>query len=196
LTNKVNKLQTGPSLPTISSDLTLVWDFIAKWGGNWMWEGTDATQQTKTDTTWIAKGMKGGTLIGTTDGLYDRKRVNNLYGVDWIIFCKKTGLRLTGSFWERSLTASSFQAEMFSLCALHLLVCAITEFHGVNKWTATMSCNNKQTLSLSSHHKGRIQPSAKCADITRNFCSTKQTYKGSFNYVYVYGHMDQHLPWN
>jgi hypothetical protein len=73
-----------------------------------MWEGIDATQQTKADTTWIAAGMKGGTLIWMTDGSYNRKRANNLSGVDWIIFCTKTGLRLTGSFWERSCTASSF----------------------------------------------------------------------------------------
>jgi hypothetical protein len=66
-----------------------------------MWEGIDATQQTKTDTTWIAKGIKGGTLIWLTDRPYDRKRANNLSGVGWIIFCKKMGLRLTGSFWER-----------------------------------------------------------------------------------------------
>jgi hypothetical protein len=51
LMNKVNKLQEGPSLPTIPSDPTSFWDSIAKWGRNWMWEGIDITQQTKTDTT-------------------------------------------------------------------------------------------------------------------------------------------------
>ncbi len=49
--NNVNRLQEGLPLPTISSDLTLFWVFIAKWGRNWMWEGIDATQQTKMDTT-------------------------------------------------------------------------------------------------------------------------------------------------
>jgi hypothetical protein len=58
-----------------------------------------------------------------------------------------------------------------------------------------MCCNNKRALMLSSHHKGRIRPSAKCTDIRRNFHATKQTYQGGFKYVHVYGHMDQHLSW-
>jgi hypothetical protein len=92
--NNVNRLQEGPPLLLISSDPTLFWDFIAKWGGNWMWEGIDATQQTKTDTTWIAMGMKGRTLIWMTDMSYNRKRANDLSGVGWIIFCTKTSLQL------------------------------------------------------------------------------------------------------
>jgi hypothetical protein len=80
-------LQEGPPLPTISSDPTLFWDFIAKWGRNWIWEGIDTTQQTKMDTTWIAMGMKQGTLIWMTDRSYDRKTANDLSGISWIIFC-------------------------------------------------------------------------------------------------------------
>jgi hypothetical protein len=58
-----------------------------------------------------------------------------------------------------------------------------------------MCCDNKCTLMLSSHHRGRIRPSAKCADIRRNFQATKQTYQWGFKYVHGYGHMDQHLSW-
>jgi hypothetical protein len=60
--NNVNGFQEEPPLPRISSDPALFWDFIAKWGGNWTWEGIDITQQTKMDTTWIAVGMMGETL--------------------------------------------------------------------------------------------------------------------------------------
>jgi hypothetical protein len=84
---------------------------------------------------------------------------------------------------------------MLGLCALHLLAHAIAEFHGVNEWAATMSFHNKQALYLLSHHNGRIQPSTKCAKIRRNFCATKQIYKGSFKYVHMYGYMNQQLPW-
>ncbi len=66
---------------------------------------------------------------------------------------------------KKTLTASSFHAEMLGLCLLHLLVCAITEYHNAETRSAVMSCNNKQALELSSHHKRRIQPSTKCADI-------------------------------
>jgi hypothetical protein len=97
---------------------------------------------------WIAEGLKAGTLMRTTDGSYHRKQVADLSGVGWIIFCKKTGLWLTGSFWEKSPTASSFHAEMLPLCSLCLLVHAIAEYHNVKTWSAVMPCNNKWALEL------------------------------------------------
>ncbi len=69
-------------------------------GGHWC-----NTKRTKEDTTWIEEGMQEGTLIWTTDGSYDRKRVVDLLGAGWIIFCKQAGLNLTGLFWEMSPTA-------------------------------------------------------------------------------------------
>jgi hypothetical protein len=56
-----------------------------------------------------------------------------------------------------------------------------------------ISCDNKWALELSSHHKGRIEPRAKCANIRWNFNATKQTYLGSLTYVHIYGHIDNYL---
>jgi hypothetical protein len=78
---------------------------------------------------------------------------------------------------------------------LHLLAWEISEYYRVERLSSTMCCDNKRALLLLSHHKGRIRLSAKCADIRRNFCTTKQAYQGGFKYVHVYGHMDQHLSW-
>jgi hypothetical protein len=103
---------------------------------------------------WVADGMMAGTLIWTTNESYNRKRATNLSGVGWIIFCRATGRRITGSFWERSSTASSFQAEMLGLCALHHLARAITEHYNLGRWSAMICCNNKRALLLSSHHRG------------------------------------------
>ncbi len=85
---------------------------------------------------------------------------------------------------------------MLGLACLHLLARGIAEFYQINKWLAIILCDNKKALELLSHHHQRIQPSAKCADIRRSFHSTKQTYCGGFQYVHIYGHMDQYLPWD
>jgi hypothetical protein len=45
------------------------------------------------------------------------------------------------------------------------------------------------------HHKRRIRPSAKYADIRWSFHATKQTYSGFFHYVHVYGPMNKYLSW-
>jgi hypothetical protein len=84
---------------------------------------------------------------------------------------------------------------MLGLCARHLLAREITEHYNLGRWSAMMCCNNKRALLLSSHHKGRICLSTKCADICRSFKATKQTYQGGFKYIHVYRHMDQHLKW-
>jgi hypothetical protein len=106
--NSMNKLHEGPPPVLPQTKSILFWDYISKWDRTWMWEDINATQRTKEDTTWIAKGMQEETLIWTTDGSYDRKRAVDLLGVSWIIFCKWTGLHLKGMFWERLPTASPF----------------------------------------------------------------------------------------
>jgi hypothetical protein len=162
---RVNRLQEGP--PPMSTPETPVsfWTFIKSWGGNWMWRDVSNGNKPKDEMQWVAEGMTAGTLIWTTDGSYDRKKAADLSGVGWIIFCKATGQRITGSFWEQSSTASLFRAEMLQLCTLHLLARALSEHNTLGRWTATICCNNKWALLLSSHHNGRIRPSAKCTDI-------------------------------
>ncbi len=155
-----------------------------------MWEGIDDDQDTKSDMTWIAEGMTHNLLIWVTDSSYDRKKAQHLSRVGWIIFCTRTGLRLMGTFWEKSTGENSYCVEMLGLCALHLLAQAVSEFYKVDKWAAILYCDNKCALELSSHHRRCIRPSAKCADIRQNLRAIKQSFTGNFKYIHVYGHMD------
>jgi hypothetical protein len=126
---KVDKLNKGVPLvkgPLLPPDF---WEFLDTWGGTWMWENIDDSQQSKHNLSWLVEGMESNTLTWVTNGSYNRKRAADLCGVRWIIFCSKTGQKLTGTFWERSPSASSYRAEMLGLCALHLLARALTEFY-------------------------------------------------------------------
>jgi len=148
--NNRSDLAVGPSKP---SDF---WEFLHSWGGKWMWEGIDNSQSTKHDMTWAVDGMKNHTLIWVTDGSYDKDRAIDICSVGWIIFCTATGNRLTGLCWERSNGPSSYIGEMLGLCALHLFARALSEYFKVNKWRATICCNNQRALECSSHHPQRI----------------------------------------
>jgi hypothetical protein len=185
---KVNKLQEVPSFADATKEYTIFWDFIQSWGGSWMWDDIDFVQETTQELKWVAQGMQNNTLVWTTDRSYNRKRAANLTGVGWIIFCKRTGLWMTGTFWEKPPSASLFRAKMLGLCCLHLLVRAVAEFFGTGQWEAVISCYNKRALELSSNHRQRIQPSAKCTDIRCSFQATKQVFNGGFKYVHIYGH--------
>ncbi len=101
LLTKINKLQEGPSFANATKEYTIFWDFIRSWGGSWMWDDIDFTQETTQDLKWVAEGMQNNTLLWTTDGSYNRKQAADLSGVGWIIFCKRTGLWMTGTFWEK-----------------------------------------------------------------------------------------------
>ncbi|KAL7531707.1 hypothetical protein ACHAXR_008514, partial [Thalassiosira sp. AJA248-18] len=57
---------------------------LAEWGGDWMWEGLDLPD----DMGWIADAMSANTLIGVTDGSYDRKKGPNISGAGWILYCR------------------------------------------------------------------------------------------------------------
>jgi hypothetical protein len=109
--------------------------------------------------------QKSNTFVWVMDGSYDWKKAADLSGVSWIIFWSKTGLQLTSTFWERSPAARSYWAEMLGLSALHLFARALSEFHKIQEWRATLCCNNKRAFELSSYARRRIRPSAKCTDI-------------------------------
>jgi len=115
-------------------------------GRTWIWEGIDNNQQSKHNLSWLVEAMESNSLTWAMDGSYDRKRAADLCGVGWIIFCSKTGLRLTGTFWERSILASSYHAEMLGLCGLHLFARALSEFYQIQEWEATLCCDNKRAL--------------------------------------------------
>jgi hypothetical protein len=143
---KVNKLEEGPSFANATKEYAFFWDFIQSWGGSWMWDDIDFAKEKTPDLKWVGEGMQNNTLVWTTNGSYNRKQVANLSGVGWIIFCKRTGLRMTGTFWKKSPSASSFRAEMLGLCCLHLLARAVAEIVGTGQWEAVILCNNKRAL--------------------------------------------------
>ncbi len=54
---KVNKLQDGPLPPTPRDNTQSFWEFLATWGGTWMWDNIDSGVHSKDDLSWIAEGM-------------------------------------------------------------------------------------------------------------------------------------------
>ncbi len=192
---RVIKLYEGPVFAKALNGRQDFWEFHYSWGGQRMWEGIEASKRLPYNMSRVAEGMKNNTLLWVTDGSYDRKKAIDLSRVGRIIFCTKTGFRLTGTFWEKSKTASLYRAEMLGLCALHLLARAVADFHQIKGWSATLCCDNECALELLSHHLHRIRPSAKCANIRCSIKATKQFLQGAFWYVHVYEHMDRLLNW-
>jgi hypothetical protein len=160
-----------------------------------MWDGVEPGNNCPTDMSWVAGGLTLGSLIWVTNGSYNRKRASDLSQVGWIIFCKRTGFCITGSFWKRSISATSYRAELLGLCALHVLAWVVAEFYKLDGWSVMLCYNNKQALEKSSNNRSRIRPSMKCADIRLSLRTTKPLLRGLLCCIHVYGHMDRHLTW-
>jgi hypothetical protein len=197
----VNKLNKGDPLAKGTSSPTDFWKYLETWGGMWMWKGIDAAQTTKRDLTWLVEGMKSNSLVWVTDGLYDQKRVADLSGGGWIIFCSKTGLWLTSTFGERSPVASSYRAEMLGLRALQpdcfwsstrsrsgkLHCVATTREHLSYHLTPTAgygSVHNTRTFCAASRqqhaHSQENSHMCMCMDIwTATYCGTNCPYHSS-----------------
>ena len=111
------------------------WDFLYSWGGTWMWEVMEYGKDTPVDIQWLVDGLCNGTSIWATDGSYDRKKAADLCGLGWMVYCTNTGFRVTGTFWERSTSASLYRAELLGLCALHLFSQALAEYHNITGTT-------------------------------------------------------------
>ncbi len=45
------------------------WEFLGTWGGTWMWESIDDSQQSKHNLSWLVEAMESNTLTWVTDGL-------------------------------------------------------------------------------------------------------------------------------
>jgi hypothetical protein len=138
-----------------------LWQFLASWGGEWMWEGINENQTSKHDLTWLVDVMKNKTLILVTDGSYDKLRAADLSGIGWVVLCTRTGKRLTGWCWERSTTADSYREEMLGLCSLHLLARALSEYYKITNWEITISCDNDGALDCASYQISTTQNQTK-----------------------------------
>ena len=71
--------------------------------------------------------LKAGTLVGVTDGSYDRNRNPRICTAGWIIMDITTSSGLAGSFSEYSTSASSYRGELLGLCAINVILLALTK---------------------------------------------------------------------
>ena len=101
-----------------------------------------------------------------------------------------------GSFYEASLKAGSYRAELLGLLAIHILVAAIEQYFKLDKSTAIIACGNKGTLFKSKEYRRRIPNGASQTDIKRVLRNTKTKLKVSFDYKWVRAHPDDYKLWH
>ena len=75
---------SGPPLAAKPEDPSNFWNYLARQGGNWMWEGL-ADECRHHDLTWLVEGLERRTIEWCTDGSYRRGRAPNICGAGWMV---------------------------------------------------------------------------------------------------------------
>ena len=88
-----------------------------------MWSDLRLAESTK----WVAECLKNRTLVCVTDGSYQKEKAPNLCSAGWIMACKKTGRRISGTLVEESPKAGSYRGEMLGMLAIRLFLLAVEE---------------------------------------------------------------------
>jgi hypothetical protein len=172
------------------------WDQIREWGGLWMWEMIFPDVGLGFDVDWMMSALRAGTLVGVTDGSYNRQKHPHVCAAGWIIMDITTGSRLAGSFSEYSTSASSYRGELLGLCAINVILLALSTTGNVtNRPPITVWCDNKGAINRASDSSRRIRCGRPYSDILRTLRSIRAELPLAATYHHVKSHMDDTLSW-
>ena len=148
------------------------------------------------DVEWMASALRAGTLVAVTDGSYNRQLSPRVCAAGWIIMDIVTGTRLAGSFSEYSSSASSYRGELLGLCAINIILLALTKTGNItNRPQITVWCDNKGAINRASDGSRRIKCGRPCADILRILRSVCHELPLVATFKHVKSHMDDTLSW-
>ena len=172
------------------------WDQIREWGGLWMWEMIFPDVGLGFDATWMISALRAGTLVGVTDGSYNRQKHPHVCAAGWIIMDITTGSRLVGSFSEYSTSASSYRGELLGLCAINVILLALSTTGNItNRPPITVWCDNKGAINRASDSSRRIKCGRPCADILRTLRAIRAELPLATTFCHVKSHMNDTLSW-
>jgi hypothetical protein len=118
-----------------------------------MWE---YIKEGETDVSWLKDTLTTGTLVGVTDGSYDRHKAKSCSRAGWAQACRSSMKTLRGSFYEVSLVAGSYCGEFLGLVAIHTLILAAAEYYQPECILSKICCDNMSALNQADKVRKRI----------------------------------------
>lgn len=176
---------------------TEFWQYVIQWGGTWMWEMIYPDMQDGFEAGWLISSLRNGTLMGVTDGSYNKSKDPRVCGAGWILMDIPSGQRLAGSFSESSNSAGSYRGELLGLYAINIILLALTKAGSItNTPEITIWCDNQGAISKASGEQRRIRSGMSCSDILRSLKSVGIELPLLTTYRHVKAHMDDTLTWD
>ncbi len=156
-----------------------------------MWE---YIKEKECDTEWLKDALINGSLIGVTDGSYDRHKAKFCSGLGWILICVASKRTLRGSFYEVSAVAGAYCGELLGLVALHTLILAPANYYNVQIVSGKICCDNISALNQASKTQKRVRSGIKHSDLQRAIRTYKCKVTMALKYKHVRAHQDNLKP--
>ena len=182
----------GPPMPHehVTSNATF-WEHLRSQGGEWMWDHVTGNQEME----WFHDALADGTAMMAADGSYSRDLDRTLSGTGWAITCTRSKHLIKGSFFERSMSASSYRGELLGMVAIHALVATAAEVYNLRANKGSIHCDNMGALGKARAHGRRVKSSLRQGDLVRAIRSMKQGLFLQLRYQYVKSHQDDNTRW-
>ena len=182
----------GPPIPSgVDTNPLDFWDLLATQGGEWMWDHVLGNKSME----WFRDALTDGTAMMVADGSYSRELDPHLCGTGWGIACTRSQNVVRGSFFERSLTASSYRGELLGMVAIHALVATAAAVYDLPVNNGSVHCDNMGALGKARAHGRRVKSSLKQGDLVRAIRAMKQGLFLQLRYQYVKSHQDDVTRW-
>ncbi len=127
-----------------------------------MWE---YIKEKECDMEWLKDALINGSLIGVTDGSYDRPKAKSRSSLGWILICTASKRTLRGSFYEISVVAGAYRGKLLGLVALHTLILALANYYNVQIVSGKICCDNISALNQASKTWKRVRSGIKHSDL-------------------------------
>jgi hypothetical protein len=150
-----------------------------------MWE---YIKEGETNMLWLRDTLINGTLIGVTDGSFDRHKAKSCSGLGWILVCTASKRTLRGLFYEISAAAGLYQGKLLGLVALHTLILVVADYYNLQYASGKICCNNISALNQASRICTRVRSGIKHLDLQRVI----RIYKCKVNMALKYQHVKAH----
>jgi hypothetical protein len=158
-----------------------------------MWE---YIKEGETDVLWLRDELITGTLVGVTDGSYDRHKAKSCSGAGWVLACRSSNKTLRGSFYKVSLSAGSYRGELLGLVAIHTLILAAAEYYHPECILGKICCNSMSALNQASKVRKRVRSSIKHSDLQQALHTYQCNVNMALTHSHVRAHQDALKPWS
>ncbi len=185
--------ETGMALASPQETESTFWEYLRSLGGTWMWE---YIKEKEVDTVWLRDALTNGTLIGVTDGSYDKHKAKSCSGLGWILVCMASKRTLRGSFYEVSAAVGAYCGKLLGLVTLHTLILALANYYNLQSVSGKICCDNILALNQASKTCKQVRSGLKHSDLQRAIRTYKCKVTMALKYEHVRAHQDNLKPWS